>query len=136
MESLKFTPRLVGLRVNSDGWKNYLWSIELEVKDGWKNYKKHKYTTQPIYLNYHRGTGYVKNGVPTPPELGDVIFALLTDWQGGRETFKDFCVSFGYNEYSRNALAIWDACKNNSDKLNRLFSPNEIAELEEAFRDY
>ena len=136
LESLKFTPRLVGLRVNSDGWKNYLWDIELDVKAGWKNYKKHKYTTQPIYLEFHCGTGHAKNGVPTPPELSDVIYSLIMDWQGGREMFKHFCSSFGYDEDSRKAYKIWEACKANGEKLEKLFSADEIADLEEAFQDY
>ena len=124
LESLKFTPRPRGLRVNIDGWKNYLWRVTLERG------------AESIRLNYHCGTGHVKDGVPTPPKLADVIYALLTDWQGGRETFKSFCLLFGYDSDSRKALAIWDACKNNSDKLHELFSPDEIAELEDAFQNY
>jgi hypothetical protein len=68
--------------------------------------------------------------------VNDVIFSLLTDWQGGRETFEDFCSSFGYDEDSRKAYKIWEACKKSGEKLQKLFSADEIEELEEAFRDY
>jgi hypothetical protein len=66
----------------------------------------------------------------------DVIFSLLTDWQGGRETFADFCASFGYDEDSRKAHKLWKACKASGAKLAKIFSPAEISELEEAFQDY
>jgi len=88
-----------------------------------------------VRLDFH-GTGHVKNGVPTPPKLSDVIFSLLMDCQDARETFEDFCSSFGYDEDSRRAHKIWGTCKVNGEKLQKLFSPDEIAELEEAFRDY
>jgi hypothetical protein len=124
LESLEFTPRIVGLRVNSDGWKNYLWRVTL------------KRGAEAVRINFHRGTGHAKDGVPTPPKLSDVIFALLNDWQGGRETFKSFCSLFGYDTDSRKAFKIWEACKANSDKLHKLFSPDEIEELEEDFNEY
>lgn len=89
LESLKFTPRLVGLRVNADGWKNYTWLIWIERGDALTS------------LEYHCGTAHTKNGVPTPPKLQDVIYSLLMDWRGGRETFKHFCASFGYDEASK-----------------------------------
>ncbi len=124
LESLEFTPRIVGLRVNSDGWKNYTWLVWLERGGSLTS------------LEYQCGTGHAKDGVPTPPGVNDVIFSLLTDWQGGRETFEDFCSSFGYDEDSRKAYKIWEACKKSGEKLQKLFSADEIEELEEAFRDY
>jgi hypothetical protein len=124
LETLKFNPRLIGLRVNSDGWKNYLWRVTIARG------------AEAVHLDYHCGTGHAKNGVPTPPELSDVIFSLLTDWQGGRETFEDFCSAFGYDADSRKAFALWQACKKSGEKLAKLFSADEIEELEEAFRDF
>ena len=124
IESVKLVPRLVGLRVNSDGWKNYLWKVTLER---WSRF---------VQLEYHCGTGHVKDGVPTPPELSDVIYSLLTDLQGGRETFEDFCASFGYDDDSRKAHRIWLKCKASGAKLAKLFSPDEIAELQEACNEY
>jgi hypothetical protein len=124
VESLKFNHCLVGLRVNADGWKNYLWRVTIARG------------AEAVRINFHCGTGHAKDGVPTPPKLQDVIYSLIMDWQGGRETFKDFCACFGYDEDSRKAYKIWEACKANGEKLARLFSPDEIAELEEAFLDY
>ena len=123
LETLKFTPRLVGLRVSADGWKNYLWRVTL------------KRGSASVRIEYHCGTGHVKDGVPTPPKSEDVIYSLIMDWQGGRETFKDFCASFGYDEDSE-AHKIWRACKANGVKLAKLFSPDEIAELQEACNEY
>jgi hypothetical protein len=124
LETLKFTPRLVGLKVNSDGSKNYLWRVSL------------KRGAELVRIEFHCGTAHVKDGVPTPPKLQDVIYSLIMDWQGGRETFKDFCACFGYDEDSRKAYKIWEACKKSGEKLQKLFSADEIEELEEAFRDY
>jgi hypothetical protein len=120
---VKFSPRLIGLRVNADGWKNYLWRVSL------------KQGAESVRIDFHCGTGHTKDGVPTPPKLSDVIYSLLMDWQGGRETFEDFCACFGYDD-SIKAYEIWEACKANGAKLAKLFSPDEIAQLEEAFRDY
>ena len=136
LESLKFTPRFVCLQIDDNGWKNYLWNIEIDVKAGSKDFKKHGYTRKPLYVDFRSGTGHAKNGVPTLPKLNDVIFSLLMDWRGGCGTFEDFCFLFGYNQDSRRAFGIWEACKKSGEKLQKLFSADEIAELEEAFQDY
>lgn len=47
---------------------------------------------------------------PIPPQSLDVLRSLKIDAECGKETFEDFCTSYGYDEDSRNAYDIWTKC--------------------------
>ena len=54
---------------------------------------------------------YTSAGKPIPvPSLLEVCYSLAMDAQAGRESFEDFCSSFGYDEDSRKAEMTWRAC--------------------------
>lgn len=85
-----------------------------------------------ISVDFYLGEGH--NG--RAPELVEVVYSLLCDYQAGSMSFEDFCGDYGYDTDSRKAFATWEACGVNAGKLGKLFSADEIAELEVEFTDY
>ena len=62
------------------------------------------------------------------PSAYDII-SCLQKYDCG--TFEDFCAEFGYNEDSRKDEQIYNACKKEFENLQRLFSDEEIEQLQE-----
>ena len=62
------------------------------------------------------------------PSAYDII-ACLQKYDCG--TFENFCAEYGYNEDSRKAEEIYNACKEEFSNLQRLFTDEEIEELQE-----
>ena len=85
-----------------------------------------------ISFDFYLGEG--NNG--REPELKEVIYALLSDSYAGSISFEDFCSEFGYDTDSRRAYTTWERCGVNARKLRVLFTPEEIADLEEDFFNY
>lgn len=72
---------------------------------------------------------------PVPPKLDDVLYSLVTDSEAGQTTFADWCANFGYDEDSRKALATYEACQQNADKLRKA-GVTDLEKAREAFQDY
>lgn len=86
----------------------------------------HKRTHETIQFSYGRITLHElakrKRSVPNAPALEDVLYSLLMDAEAGRNTasFGEFCDDYGYDEDSRRALKIFNACLEQHTKLRRL----------------
>ena len=63
-----------------------------------------------------------KKSIPNDPLLEDVLYCMLSDASSGRngESFGEFCENFGYDEDSRNAFKIFEACLVQYTKLRSL----------------
>lgn len=70
------------------------------------------------------------------PELKDIMYGLLMDIQGTGEDFEDWCANYGYDEDSRKALRIYEACKETSGFMSSMFAPDELEGLHALFQDY
>ena len=100
-------------------------------------------TTAPKYGRYSvldsgaiRGaisTGKNKRCQVVKPKTADLLYCLLTDVNAGEESFPDFCSDFGYDEDSRKALGIWEACRKTKSEFP--YSAEEIGELWEYLQD-
>lgn len=77
-----------------------------------------------------------KASKPNEPTLVDVISSVVSDTQcvAFGQTFEDFCDEFGYDEDSRSAERIFNACRDEFFGLNRLGA--NLDELSELFQDY
>ena len=72
---------------------------------------------------------------PVPPPLDDVLYSLIMDADALDRYFPDWADEFGYDQDSRNALAIYEACRKNGEKLIKAgITPDE--KTREAFRGY
>jgi len=73
---------------------------------------------------------------PQQPHAADVLHSLIMDASAAEQTFESWCNEYGYDTDSRKALATYEACQQNADKLRRVFSRDVLAQLAEALQDY
>lgn len=66
-----------------------------------------------------------------PPTTLEILDSLLMDYRTAEDSYEWFCRDFGYNYDDLEARAIWEACKRNSEKLDRLFEDVSIDTLNE-----
>lgn len=91
-------------------------SFTVDFYDGIMNTEKYK----PEANGFFPLRGY--------PSAYDII-SCLQKYDCG--TFSDFCAEYGYNDDSRKAEQIYNACKEEFSNLQRLFTDEEIEELQE-----
>ena len=89
-------------------------------------------------LPYGRISNYqydrLKQSKPCKPEVLDVLHCLVSNAQCVEYSdFADFCAELGYDEDSRKAHSIYQACCDARAKLNSMFNLDELYEL---FQDY
>ena len=67
----------------------------------------------------------------------DFLYALLVDSFAYENNciLADFMNEFGYDDESK-ALIVYNACKRQAKKLHRLFTEEEIEQLQEEFEDF
>lgn len=70
------------------------------------------------------------------PTAANVLYSLLSDMTCGSDTFEDFCASFGYDEDSRKAHDIYLACQKSGSKFRKVFTSEQIEQLQELLQDY
>jgi hypothetical protein len=70
------------------------------------------------------------------PHAAGVLYSLLSDANACEESFESWCDSYGYDSDSRKALATYQACQENGDKLRRVFNGATISALRDALQDY
>jgi hypothetical protein len=70
------------------------------------------------------------------PHAAGVLHSLLLDADAAEQSFASWCSELGYDTDSRKALATYEACQANSDKLCRVFDRVAREALREALQDY
>ncbi len=73
---------------------------------------------------------------PVPPTQASVLHCLLLDTRLGDDTFNEFCDTLGYDLDSRKAMDSYLACQETGVKLSKVFSADQISELETILEDY
>lgn len=86
----------------------------------------------PVFFGY--GDRMTKIYVKKPSPAA-VLYCLLSDAAAGSELFADFCAELGYDEDSRRALAIYEACQKTAVQM-RMFTGEEREKLNELLEDY
>jgi hypothetical protein len=79
---------------------------------------------------------WLKQGKPVPPRAASVLYSLVRDNEAASISFREWCSELGYDVDSRKAFAIYEACQQAHDKLVKVFTQAELAELREALQDY
>ena len=82
-------------------------------------------------FDFHMGMG--TNG---EPHAADVLHSLCLDIASAEISFEDWCADYGYDSDSRKAERIYNACNAEAKKVRRLFSDDEIFELNNIVHDY
>lgn len=97
-----------------------------------------KALVQPFITQYHHSRDSVSKGtkVPTPPDLVDVLYCLISDGQLAEESFEDFCANLGYDTDSRKALDIYLDCQKQSQSLTKVIGRNLYNTFATLLEDY
>lgn len=77
-----------------------------------------------------------KTRKPKAPHAADVLYSVISDSSACEMSFSDWCAEFGYDTDSRKALATYEACQQNADKLKRIFTRDQIEQIRAALEDY
>ena len=89
------------------------------------------YNNKRISFHYH--DNYFNKS-----SLKDFLYALIMDSEAysGSYNFIDFCNNYGYDSDSIKSLKIYNACKKQYDRFNKLFNESEQQQLQEYFTEY
>lgn len=117
---------------NGQEWEHDKWSFTF-TRTGVK---------KSINFEYHTGTGHrIKSGLSkeysaVKPGPAGLIYSVLMNESACNQSFADWCSDFGYDTDSRKALAMYEACQQEYNKLQSMFTPAEIAQLQTLLEDY
>lgn len=73
---------------------------------------------------------------PFAPFAASVLYALINDAQASDQSFNSWCADYGYDSDSMKAFKLYQACCETGEKLNSIFSRQQISELAELLADY
>lgn len=124
-----------------NGWDHFLYSVSIgtginmfgtQYKCGLGHSKK---------VNFHSNSDYWSNKerkylVPVKPKNSDIMYSLLLDSDAGNYSFQDFCDNFGYSSDSIKALNIYQLCEKTSKNLRKVFTNEQLQQMQIALQDY
>ena len=101
-----------------------------EMCSGNKYRIRMSYNGVTVSFNYH-------DNYKNESGVKDYLYALLSDKNAYESTrdVNDFMLGFGYKNYNE-AKRIREACKRNSEKLEKLFNSEELEEIEKELENY
>lgn len=74
-----------------------------------------RYQGRRYSFDYFMGQGHTSE-----PTVSDALDALLSEAAAGADSFTEFCNSLGYDEDSRKAYRMWQACQRTERNMRRL----------------
>lgn len=154
-KAIEFTAKLVHepLKVESDNWHEtaHRWYVTINgqgfdyytgvghrtaiLKHKWSEGGGHTYD-EPKHKNLTQAgfESMLKLSKAKPPVLDDVLYSLVSDSDATEMSFSEWCSNHGYDSDSRKAMAIYEACQANADKLRK--AGINIAAERERLQDY
>jgi hypothetical protein len=112
-----------GHLVTDDDWKHYTWQVNFcppckpPVSVSYKCGTGHVY---PLYRNEKTQFRHPFAGKPKPPAPAEVLACYCRDWQESSCAFDEWAETFGYDNDSRKAFAVYEACRAAGPKLRAL----------------
>jgi hypothetical protein len=73
---------------------------------------------------------------PVTPTAAAMLHCLVLDSVALNMGFDEWCSDFGYSSDSIKASKIFEACRDNSRKLARIFNSEQLEKLSELLQDY
>ena len=73
---------------------------------------------------------------PQIPPIAGLLYSLILDGSACNGSFASWCDNFGLEVDSRKALATYEECQQSFDRLCRVFSPAQIAHIQELLQEY
>lgn len=101
-----------------------------QITSGNKYKVKISYNGKSVYMIFHDN---FKNG----SDKKDFVYSLMQDANAYRDcyNFADFMNNFNYTE-EKEVQKIYNACRRQSQKFDKLFTEEEQEELQELLADY
>ena len=95
-----------------------------------------KYEITLAYMNKQISFDYHDN-YKNESNIKDFLYSLMLDTSSYENcgTIYEFAREFGYKDFKQ-ATKIYNACKKQYEKLNKLFNKQEQEELQELLQDY
>lgn len=138
-----------------NNWKCYPWvalftyknarisghySAEYYTGTGHVTYRGHK-TRPPAAIAGRPGTLFAEqwdrdNARPTTPHVADVVYSLVLDGRAIDQSFSDWCADMGADTDSLKALRTYETCCAIGTQLRKMFTREQLDELETLLQDY
>lgn len=109
-------------RENKQAFTFDFWS---SVNDSYSSFAK-KYPDETKLTTWFNPAKHAKK-----PTNYDILACISGDINGHESTFSEFCSEFGYNNDSIRAKGIYESVCDQARSLARLFSQDELMELQE-----
>lgn len=106
--------------INKAGWNQKVNSYKATLK-----YNSNKFT-----INFFQGLG-----INNEPTIESVMNCLLLDSNCTDFDYDEFCGNFGY-ELNSESKKVYNNCKAQTVKLNKMFTESEISEMAVILEDY
>ena len=123
-----------------DGWKFNLKKGQMVESFEYFTGVGHRETVSGLVAAVMPGAKHVKGRWqaqrPQKPPLAGLLYSIVMDSSAARKTFAEWCAELGYDTDSRKAIATYEACQINADKLNRMFTYAQIERIAEMLQDY
>lgn len=117
---------------SENNWIFDKWSITL-IRQGVKGSFNFEYKTG---TGHRDKKGFNGETVAVKPALAGLIYSLIMSGDSCQSSFTDWCGNYGYDTDSRKAFSIYEACQNEYNKLQSIFTNNEIEHMQELLEDY
>lgn len=115
-----------------------------QVTDKWEHDNfvcvfKNRATGEAFQFDYKMGIGHRhKLGRIMLPKVDSVLHSLIMDSYSTDESFSDWCANYGYDDDSIKAKGIYEACIENTKKLQGVFAKREksLENIKELLEDF
>lgn len=113
-----------GYARDDNGWEHQRLTVTITVPPRVPAEYAHVFGPTAHSFTWRQGLG-----IESDPDVGSVLYTLVSDAYAGEESFDDFCANYGLDTDSRKAHKTWKKCRKTADKLVDLFG--EIPCVEE-----
>lgn len=102
----------------------------------YKYYVKLSYNGNSSNFTYYESIYNFQKNVPLNKK--DVLYCLLSDMNCFEYTqnLQNFLDEFGYDDNIKQGIKAYKGCKLNSEKLHKIFSSDELEQLQDEFQEY
>ena len=155
---IHFSSRYMGFN-NKDGWNSDKWLVkiglhEFEYNTGLGHRISHSANSYKLSAKQIESVKVLRdllgndrldntvfklsdgNSYAVSPTQASVLYCLLSDANCAEQNFNDFCSDLGYDNDSMKAFKIYQACCDTLEKMRKIFTAKQRAELSELLQDY
>ena len=93
--------------------------------------------SEPVDFDFYMGSAHVgRNKQPKAPSACEVLYCLISDAQAIGQCFEGWAYERGFDPDSRRAERTYQACREEAQKLARVFTADERKALADMMEGY